>query len=231
MSDFNLERENFNNNSIMIGVDEVGRGSWAGPIVAASSWINFQNYKLLPKDINDSKKISSKNRKKIILSLNNSVKFSSAISTPEEIDRYGLTVANTLAMKRSLYCLFQSFNENTLKKKLNFKVYVDGNYMPDFSSIDITLKKNKIIKLDTHDLYSLVKGDEKSKTIALASIIAKETRDSIMRNYSLKYSQYKFDKHFGYGTAKHREAILEFGITPIHRKSFKPISTIYSALQ
>ena len=231
MSDFNLERENFNNNSIMIGVDEVGRGSWAGPIVAASSWINFQNYKLLPKDINDSKKISSKTRKKIILSLNNSVKYSSAISTPEEIDRYGLTVANTIAMKRSLYCLFQSFNENTIKKKLNFKVYVDGNYMPDFSSIDITLKKNKMIKLDSHDLYSLVKGDEKSKTIALASIIAKETRDSIMRNYSLKYSQYKFDKHFGYGTAKHREAILEFGITPIHRKSFKPISTIYSALQ
>ena len=231
MSDFNLERQNFNNNSIMIGVDEVGRGSWAGPIVAASCWINFQNYKLLPKDINDSKKISSKTRKKIILSLNNSVKYSSAISTPEEIDRYGLTVANTIAMKRSLYCLFQSFNENTIKKKLNFKVYVDGNYMPDFSSIDITLKKNKIIKLDTHDLYSLVKGDEKSKTIALASIIAKETRDSIMRNYSLKYSQYKFDKHFGYGTAKHREAILEFGITPIHRKSFKPISTIYSALQ
>ena len=230
MSDFNLERQNFNNNSIMIGVDEVGRGSWAGPIVAASSWINFQNYKLLPKDINDSKKISSKTRKKIILSLNNYVKYSSAISTPEEIDRYGLTVANTIAMKRSLYCLFQSFNENTIKKKLNFKVYVDGNYMPDFSSIDITLKKNKIIKLDTHDLYSLVKGDEKSKTIALASIIAKETRDSIMRNYSLKYSQYKFDKHFGYGTAKHREAILEFGITPIHRKSFKPISTIYSAL-
>ena len=231
MSDFNLERENFNNNSIMIGVDEVGRGSWAGPIVAASCWINFQNYKLLPKDINDSKKISSKTRKKIILSLNNSVKYSSAISTPEEIDRYGLTVANTIAMKRSLYCLFQSFNENTIKKKLNFKVYVDGNYMPDFSSIDITLKKNKIIKLDTHDLYSLVKGDEKSKTIALASIIAKETRDSIMRNYSLKYSQYKFDKHFGYGTAKHREAILEFGITPIHRKSFKPISTIYSELK
>lgn len=231
MSDFNLERENFNNNSIMIGVDEVGRGSWAGPIVAASSWINFQNYKLLPKDINDSKKISSKTRKKIILSLNNSVKYSSAISTPEEIDRYGLTVANTIAMKRSLYCLFQSFNENTIKKKLNFKVYVDGNYMPDFSSIDITLKKNKIIKLDTHDLYSLVKGDEKSKTIALASIIAKETRDTIMRNYSVKYSQYKFNNHFGYGTVKHREAILKFGITPIHRKSFKPISTIYSALQ
>ena len=231
MSDFNLEKENFNNNSIMIGIDEAGRGSWAGPIVAASCWINFENYKLLSKDINDSKKISSKTRKKIILSLNNSVKYSSAISTPEEIDRYGLTVANIIAMKRSIYCLLHSFNENTIKKKLNFKVYVDGNYKPDFSSIDITLKKNQMIKLDSHDLYSLVKGDEKSKTIALASIIAKETRDSIMRNYSVKYSQYKFNNHFGYGTAKHREAILLFGITPIHRKSFKPISTIYSALK
>ena len=141
MSNFKLEKENFNNNSIMIGVDEAGRGSWAGPIVAASCWINFQNYKLLSKDINDSKKISSKTRKKIILSLNNSVKYSSAISTSEEIDRYGLTVANFMAMKRSLYCLFQSFNENTIKKKSKFQVYVDGNYVPDFSSIDITLKK------------------------------------------------------------------------------------------
>ena len=231
MSDFNLEKENFNNNSIMIGIDEAGRGSWAGPIVAASCWINFQNYKLLSKDINDSKKISSKTRKKIILSLNNSVKYSSAISTPEEIDRYGLTVANLMAMKRSLYCLFQSFNENAIKKRLKFQVYVDGNYKPDFSNIDITLKKNKMIKLDLHELHSLVKGDEKSKTIALASIIAKETRDSIMRNYSIKYSQYKFNNHFGYGTVKHREAILKYGITPIHRKSFKPISTIYSTLK
>ena len=88
-----------------------------------------------------------------------------------------------------------------------------------------------MIKLDPHELHSLVKGDEKSKTIALASIIAKETRDSIMRNYSIKYSQYKFNSHFGYGTVKHREAILKYGITPIHRKSFKPISTIYSALK
>ena len=231
MSDFNLEKENFNNNSIMIGIDEAGRGSWAGPIVAASCWINFENYKLLSKDINDSKKISSKTRKKIILSLNNSVKYSSAISTSEEIDCYGLTVANFMAMKRSLYCLIQSFNENTIKKKLKFQVYVDGNYAPDFSSIDITINKKNMIKIDSHDLYSLVKGDEKSKTIALASIIAKETRDSIMRNYSVKYSQYNFNNHFGYGTTKHREAILEFGITPIHRKSFKPISTIYSELK
>jgi len=231
MADFNLEKENFNNNCIMIGVDEAGRGSWAGPVVAASCWINFQNYKSLPQDINDSKKISAENRKKIILSLNNSVKYSSAISTHEEIDRYGLTVANFMAMKRSLYCLFQSFNEKTRKKKLKFQVYVDGNYTPDFSNIDITLKKNKMIKLGSHDFHSLVKGDEKSKTIALASIIAKETRDTIMRNYSLKYSQYKFNNHFGYGTVKHREAILKFGITPIHRKSFKPISTIYSALK
>ena len=88
-----------------------------------------------------------------------------------------------------------------------------------------------MIELKFHIINCLVKGDNKSKTIALASIIAKETWDSIMRNYSIKYSQYKFNNHFGYGTKTHREAILKFGITPIHRKSFKPISTIYSELK
>ena len=120
MPDFSLEMENHYKNIFMVGIDEVGRGSWAGPIVATACWIDYKNYTSLPLEINDSKKLSSHKRKKIILSLNNSVKYSSAISTPEEIDRYGLTVANTIAMKRSLYCLFQSFNENTIKKKLNF---------------------------------------------------------------------------------------------------------------
>ena len=228
MSDFNLERENFNNNSIMIGVDEVGRGSWAGPIVAASSWINFQNYKLLPKDINDSKKISSKTRKKIILSLNNNVKYSTGISTAKEIDNYGLTIANFMAMKRSLYCLTHFFNKKVIKKFHKINVYVDGNYTPNFSNIDITSNENEIIKLPVHNIYSIVKGDCKSKTIALASVIAKETRDSIMRNYSLKYPEYNFNNHFGYGTTKHNAALSEFGVLSIHRKSFKPIKTIYS---
>ena len=231
MADFSLEKENFNTNNCMIGVDEVGRGSWAGPIVATACWIDFQNYKSLSDGINDSKKISSKKRKKIILSLNNSVRYSSAIATVKEIDYYGLNFANFMAMKRSLWCLFKSSNEQLNKKKSITQIYIDGNQKPKFSNIDVTLINEKMIELKFHIINCLVKGDNKSKTIALASIIAKETRDSIMRNYSIKYSQYKFNNHFGYGTVKHRDAILEFGITPIHRKSFKPISTIYSALK
>jgi ribonuclease HII len=231
MADFNLEKENYNNSSYMIGVDEAGRGSWAGPIVSTACWIDFQNYESLPEYINDSKKINPKKRKKIILSLNNSVRYSSAISTEKEIDCYGLTLANFIAMKRSLWCLFQFLNKQSNKKYSNIQVYIDGNQTPNFCNVDVTQIKDKMVKLKPHVVSSLVKGDSKSKTIALASIIAKETRDSIMRNYSLKYSQYKFNQHFGYGTAKHREAILKFGITPIHRKSFKPISTIYSELK
>ena len=82
--------------------------------------------------------------------------------------------------------------------------------------------------LISNDIIPLVKGDSKSKTIALASIIAKETRDNIMRQYSIKYPNYYFEKHFGYGTAKHKEAILKNGILGFHRKSFKPIYTTYS---
>ncbi len=145
MPDFNLEKENHYKNIFMVGIDEVGRGSWAGPIVATACWIDYKNYTSLPLEINDSKKLSSYKRKKIILSLNKNVKYSTGISTAKEIDSYGLTIANFMAMKRSLYRLFQSFNENTIKKKLNFKVYVDSNYMQDFSSVDITFKKTKII--------------------------------------------------------------------------------------
>ena len=228
MADFDLETEHYNNNYYMIGVDEAGRGSWAGPIVATACYIDFKNYKLLPENINDSKKLSSKKRKKIILSLNNSVIYSSAIATSKEIDTFGITLANFMAMKRSLWCLFHSLNQQLNGQNSKIKIYIDGNQTPDFSKIDLTSITDKILRLKSHDVSSIVKGDNKSKTIALASIIAKETRDSIMTNYSLKYSQYKFNQHFGYGTSRHYEAILKFGITPIHRKSFKPISTIYS---
>ena len=228
MPDFSLEKENHYKNIFMVGIDEAGRGSWAGPIVATACWIDYKNYTSLPLEINDSKKLSSHKRKKIILSLNKNVKYSTGISTAKEIDNYGLTIANFMAMKRALYCLTHCFNNKVIKKFHKINVYVDGKYTPNFSNIDITSNENKIIKLPVHNIYSIVKGDSKSKTIALASVIAKETRDSIMRNYSLKYPEYNFNNHFGYGTAKHNAALSEFGVLSIHRKSFKPIKTIYS---
>ena len=223
MADFKLEKENNLKNYFMIGIDEAGRGSWAGPIVATACWINFTQHKLLPDIINDSKKLNSNKRKNIILTLNNSIKYSSAISTAKEIDHYGLTFANFIAMKRALWCLYESLNDEITVKYSKIQVYVDGKQKPNFANIDISNENHKKIKLKIHSISSLVKGDSKSKTIALASIIAKETRDSIMKNYSLKYPNYKFSDHFGYGTKKHNEAIIKFGISPIHRKSFKPI--------
>ena len=227
MADFDLERKSLSNNIIMVGVDEAGRGSWAGPLVATASWLNFKEHNLLHKEINDSKKLTTNKRKEIILSLNNSVKYCSSISSEREIDVYGLTFANTMAMKRSIFCLLKILKNCLIYKNYEFQIFIDGKYKPNLLEFDKTFNIKKL-ELVTYNTVSVVKGDSKSKTIALSSIIAKETRDNIMRQHSLKYPNYSFDKNFGYGTIKHKEAILKYGILGLHRKSFKPISTICS---
>jgi ribonuclease HII len=178
---------------------------------------------LLHSDVNDSKKLKSKKRKEIIYSINKSIKYSTGISSEREIDTYGLTFANSLAMKRSIFSLIQSFKDY----EDIIHIYIDGKYKPDFSVIEITSVEQKKLKLPYYNISPLVEGDSKSKTIALASIIAKETRDSIMKNYSYMYPHYHLEKNFGYGTYMHKKAILRYGISKLHRKSFKPISTIY----
>ena len=223
MANFDIESSCHKNNIKMIGVDEAGRGSWAGPLVATACWIDFSNYKLLHSDVNDSKKLKSKKRKEIIYSINKSIKYSTGISSEREIDTYGLTFANSLAMKRSIFSLIQSFKDY----EDIIHIYIDGKYKPDFSVIEITSVEQKKLKLPYNNISPLVEGDSKSKTIALASIIAKETRDSIMRNYSYMYPYYHLENNFGYGTYMHKKAILRYGISKLHRKSFKPISTIY----
>ena len=223
MANFDIESSCHKNNIKMIGVDEAGRGSWAGPLVASACWIDFSNYKLLHSDVNDSKKLKSKKRKEIIYSINKSIKYSTGISSEREIDTYGLTFANSLAMKRSIFSLIQSFKDY----EDIIHIYIDGKYKPDFSVIEITSVEQKKLKLPYNNISPLVEGDSKSKTIALASIIAKETRDSIMRNYSYMYPYYHLENNFGYGTYMHKKAILRYGISKLHRKSFKPISTIY----
>ena len=223
MANFDIESACHRNNIKMIGVDEAGRGSWAGPLVATACWIDFSNYKLLHSDVNDSKKLKSQKRKEIIYSINKSIKYSTGISSEREIDTYGLTFANSLAMKRSIFSLIQSLKDY----EDVIHIYIDGKYKPDFSVIEITSVEQKKLKLPYNNISTLVEGDSKSKTIALASIIAKETRDSIMRNYSYMYPYYHLENNFGYGTYMHKKAILKYGISKLHRKSFKPISTIY----
>jgi ribonuclease HII len=223
VANFDIESACHKNNIKMIGVDEAGRGSWAGPLVATACLIDFSNYKLLHSDVNDSKKLKSKKRKEIIYSINQSIKYSTGISSEREIDTYGLTFANSLAMKRSIFSLIKSFKDY----EDIIHIYIDGKYKPDFSVIEITSVEQKKLKLPYNNISPLVEGDSKSKTIALASIIAKETRDSIMRNYSYMYPYYHLENNFGYGTYMHKKAILRYGISKLHRKSFKPISTIY----
>ena len=227
MPSFNLESASSRKNLIMIGVDEAGRGSWAGPLVAASCWIDFQHRHLLNSGINDSKKLTHLKRKQIVNSIGNLVKYSTGVSTEREIDNYGLTFANVIAMKRSIFSLVRSINSSSNNNFKKYIIYVDGKYKPDFNKVDDHLGDNKL-NIKFKNVIPLVKGDSISKTIALASIIAKETRDSIMRHYSSVYPKYSFDTHFGYGTAKHKEELLKYGILAFHRKSFKPISTICS---
>src|SRR5210317_987666 len=212
MPSFTLESASSRKNLIMIGVDEAGRGSWAGPLVAASCWIDFQHRHLLNSGINDSKKLTHLKRKQIVNSIGNLVKYSTGVSTEREIDNYGLTFANVIAMKRSIFSLVRIINSSSKN---------------NFNKVDNHLGNNKL-NIKFKNVIPLVKEDSISKTIALASIIAKETRDSIMRHYSRIYPKHSFDNHFGYGTAKHKEELLKYGILAIHRKSFKPISTICS---
>ena len=227
MPSFTLESASSRENLIMIGVDEAGRGSWAGPLVAASCWIDFQHRHLLNSGINDSKKLTHLKRKQIVNSIGNLVKYSTGVSTEREIDNYGLTFANVIAMKRSIFSLINGINSSQNNSFKKYIIYVDGKYKPDFNKVDDHLGDNKL-NIKFENVIPLVKGDSISKTIALASIIAKETRDSIMRHYSSVYPKYSFDTHFGYGTAKHKEELLKYGVLAFHRKSFKPISTIYS---
>ena len=145
-----------------------------------------------------------------------------------EIDKYGLSYANAIAMKRSIFSLTQELKKHSqIYRKKDFCIYVDGKFKPDLKNLDNFLQFKKL-HLDNYSVEALVKGDSLCKTIALASIISKETRDNIMRQLSKKHPSYLFDSNFGYGTKNHKNAILKNGILDLHRKSFKPIATIYS---
>ena len=184
--------------STVIGVDEVGRGSLAGPVVAAAVILN-PNISL--KGINDSKKISLKKREEFFLKIIPFSKFAVGFASVEEIEKYNILQASLMAMKRAVVSL----------SKPKTIILVDGIH-----SFDPTNKKIKTI----------VKGDEKYPSIAAASILAKVVRDNYMKIISKKYTRYFWEKNSGYGTAQHLYSIEKFGITPFHRKTFAPIHKI-----
>ena len=175
------------------GIDEAGRGPLAGPVVVASV--------IMPKDsmiegVNDSKKVSEKKREKLYDEIiENAISYSVGIVDQKEIDRVNILNATKAGLTEAV-------------KGLKVK--------PDIILVDA------LTGIDTCGIpyQSIIKGDAKSYSIAAASIIAKVTRDRIMREWSEIYPQYEFEKHKGYGTAAHIKAIREYGLTPLHRRSF-----------
>ena len=205
---------------IVAGVDEAGRGPLAGPVVASCVVLDQQN---LISGINDSKKLSKKIRAEIFQEiLQKEVRFGIGIVDEKIIDKINILQATKLAMLRSYQDFF-----------IKYQIYpqiilVDGNFTPfpkKFAQMfenrfENFIDKSFFLNSAIIDSLPIIKGDQKSLSIACASIIAKETRDEIMLDYHKKYPQYGFDKHAGYGTKAHFAKIQEFGITSIHRKSF-----------
>lgn len=195
-----LEMYNFdkslNDAPLIAGVDEVGRGPLAGPIVAAAVILKYDNLETnLIEGINDSKKLSEKKRTELdSIIKEKAVAYNIAVISNTEIDSRGIAWCNNEVLKRAV--------EN-LKIKPDF-VISDG----------YSVKGLEISNEYFH------KGDSKSAAIACASIIAKVFRDSLMKEYHNAYKEYNFEKNVGYGSAEHIAAIKKHGITEIHRKSF-----------
>ena len=185
------------------GIDEAGRGPLAGPVVVACV--------VMPRDsmiegVNDSKKVSEKKREKLYdLIIEEALGYGVGIMSQEEIDR--INILN--ATKEGLTTAIKELERDLKEKNRNFD-------KPEIILVDA------LTKIDTdHIPYkSIIKGDAKSYTIAAASIIAKVTRDRIMRQWAEVYPMYGFEKHKGYGTAMHISAIKEYGLCPLHRRSF-----------
>jgi ribonuclease HII len=184
----------FSDHKIECGTDEAGRGCLAGPVTAAAVILkkNFLN-----NDINDSKKISKKNRYKLKdIIEKEALEFSFTHIFPKKIDEINILNASILAMQKSIGKLFTKID----------LIIVDGNKFKSYKNIP-------------HQ--TIIKGDEKFLSIAAASIIAKTERDNYMNKIHKEYPQYGWDKNKGYPTKFHKEAILKYGITKYHRKSFK----------
>jgi ribonuclease HII len=179
---------------IIAGVDEVGRGCLAGPVVSAAVILK-KGVQL--KNLKDSKKLTFEQRIKISKDIKNNSFFSIGVASVKEIEKLNILQASLLSMKRAIL---------SLSKKPDL-VLVDGNFAPQI----------------VNQCRTVIKGDEKIKCISAASILAKVYRDKIMIKMSKKYKNYSWNKNFGYGTKQHIMGLKKYGLTSMHRKNFKPI--------
>lgn len=186
-----------NGHTLICGIDEAGRGPWAGPVVAAAVILDPT---AIPHGLNDSKKLSHEKREALFDPILQSAHVGVGIVSAAEIDAINILQATYLAMQRAVA---------TLPVQPQF-AFIDGNRSPSL-----------LCKVQT-----IVGGDAKSLSIAAASIIAKVTRDRLMVALDAEFPGYGFAIHKGYGTAKHASALARLGPCIEHRKSFKPIAAL-----
>ena len=199
-----IEEELYINGTKSIaGIDEAGRGPLAGPVVVACVVMPRNS---MIEGVNDSKKVSEKKREKLYEEITKeALGYGVGIISQEEIDKVNILNAT----KEGLTLAIKNLEKDLQEKNRDFQ-------KPEIILVDA------LTKIDTdHIPYrSIIKGDSKSYSIAAASIIAKVTRDRIMRQWDEVYPMYGFEKHKGYGTAAHIAAIKEYGLCPLHRRSF-----------
>ncbi len=177
---------------LVAGVDEVGRGCLAGPVIAAAVILTNN----IP-GLKDSKKLSKKKREELSLTIMKNSYFSFGCSSPKEIDEINILQASLLAMKRAILNLSVEPG----------KILIDGIHKPDLNT----------------DTQTIISGDSYIDEISAASIIAKVYRDNLMMQFDKEYPNFFFSSHMGYGTKMHKAALKKYGITPIHRKTFRGV--------
>ena len=184
---------------LIVGVDEAGRGPLAGPVVAAACILSRA---YINNDINDSKQLSKKKREELFdVILENAVAYGVGIVSAEEIDKLNIYEATKKAMKEAIANLKHSY--------------------------DLILTDAMPLKGFDVEVVPIIKGDAKALPIAAASIIAKVTRDRMMKELGEKYPDYGFEIHKGYGTKKHMDALKKYGaIKGVHRYTYKPVAKI-----
>ncbi len=205
MPTFRLEQSILKSNpaAVIAGIDEAGRGPWAGPVVAGAAILDSAKLPQdMRKELNDSKKLSAATRERLFTALLScsAVRLGIAEASVAEIDSRNILQATFLAMARAL--------EN-LKTKVDIAL-VDGNRVPPLQCA----------------VQTVIKGDSLSLSIAAASIAAKVSRDQIMADLARQHPGYGWETNMGYGTSEHHEALKRLGVTSHHRQSFAPIRVL-----
>lgn len=186
---------------VVIGVDEAGRGPLAGPVVAAACMLGPD----APAGLDDSKKLSAKRRAMLEPQIKASCHWALGVVEAEEIDRINIFAATMLAMTRAVAALALQPDE----------VLIDGNMTPAGRNPDWRWPARAIVG-----------GDGLEPCISAASILAKEHRDRLMRDYAQAHPHYGWERNMGYGTAEHLAALREHGPSPLHRRSFAPVAQL-----